>query len=712
MQAMESGKSARTDLNSHSSIKSQQSTSNQHPGSQTRSHAHRKNTRNSCDGCGSTSHGPGTSQSRKNHCPARSHQCEYCSITGHFATVCRKKSRSENKAPQMNNQAKSSTSATVDSADPGQHSSWFAMSSEEEEISFTSNLHINNRASWQFSNRSKSRLNSLAHKVLVPHMEWDNAKQRFKDERPRPLANLQVYITPLAHAHESFHSPLPRTAHSGLTTAVADTGAKTCASGPALLKSIGIERKHLLPTSHRIKGITQSNLDIWGVLLATISVGEAKTNQVIYICENACGLYLSESALHDLGSISSSFPDSHVISSVTSSQETCSCPKRSLPPKRPEHIPFAPNEANVKKLEKWLLDHYGSSAFNVCEHQPLPEMSGKPITINFKPDVVPKAYHSPIPIPRNWKERVKADLDRDVRLGIIEPVPPGTPTIWCSRMVVVAKKNGTPRRTIDLQKLNEASYRDTHHTSSPFNLASSVPPNTRKTILDAWNAYHLLPLSDEARNATTFITEWGRYRYRRGPQGFKASGDAYTKAYYDMTVDIPRKAPCVDDTLLWDNDIESSFWHTVDYLTHCAKNGVVFNPSKFKFSQREIDFAGFHITQDGIKPAQSMLDAISSFPTPTTIKDARAWFGLVNQVAFSLSSSKSMQPFRDLLKPGRWYWDEALDRAFAESKAAILDMVHNGIRAYEPQRPTCLCTDWSKEGLARRLVCCQQLGHV
>ena len=191
-------------------------------------------------------------------------------------------------------------------------------------------------------------------------------------------------------------------------------------------------------------------------------------------------------------------------------------------------------------------------------------------------------------------------------------------------MVVVAKKDGSPRRTIDLQRLNEATYRATHHTSSPFNLASSIPPNTRKTILDAWNAYHLLPLSEEARDATTFITEWGRYRYLRGPQGFKASGDAYTKAYYDLTMDIPRKVQCVDDTLLWDNDIEESFWHTIDYITHCSQNGVVFNPTKFRFSQTEIDFACFHVTQDGIKPAKSLLDAISSFPKPTNIRDARS----------------------------------------------------------------------------------------
>ena len=57
----------------------------------------------------------------------------------------------------------------------------------------------------------------------------------------------------------------------------------------------------------------------------------------------------------------------------------------------------------------------------------------------------------------------------------------------------------------------------------------SIPPNTRKTTLDAWNGYHALPLADEAKDATQFITEWGHFRYKRAPQGFHASGDGYTK---------------------------------------------------------------------------------------------------------------------------------------------------------------------------------------
>jgi hypothetical protein len=128
-----------------------------------------------------------------------------------------------------------------------------------------------------------------------------------------------------------------------------------------------------------------------------------------------------------------------------------------------------------------------------------------------------------------------ADLDRDVRLGIIEPVPPGTPTVWCSRMVVVPKKDGSPRRTVDLQPLNAATYRATPYC---INQASLAPPETRKTVLDAWNGYHSLRLSAAIRDATTFITEWGRYRYLRAPQGFHAAGDGYTQCFDDITADV------------------------------------------------------------------------------------------------------------------------------------------------------------------------------
>ena len=78
-----------------------------------------------------------------------------------------------------------------------------------------------------------------------------------------------------------------------------------------------------------------------------------------------------------------------------------------------------------------------------------------------------------------------------------------------------------------------------------------------------------------SRDATTFITEWGRYRYLPPPQGFHAAGDAYTRRYDDMIIDVPRKSKCVDDTILWDATLSKLFWHTFAYIELCASYGIV-----------------------------------------------------------------------------------------------------------------------------------------
>jgi len=51
--------------------------------------------------------------------------------------------------------------------------------------------------------------------------------------------------------------------------------------------------------------------------------------------------------------------------------------------------------------------------------------------------------------------QVKQDLENDISREIIEPVPVGSPVEWYSKMIVNAKKNGSPCRVVKYQKLNK-----------------------------------------------------------------------------------------------------------------------------------------------------------------------------------------------------------------------------------------------------------------
>ena len=337
--------------------------------------------------------------------------------------------------------------------------------------------------------------------VPIPHMEWNG--QDFQAQAPAPPPKTMVSVSIMHHAHKMFGRQWrnkPQVTPPTMLSAFTDTCAQTCTSGPGILQELQCPDAYLVPTSHGIHGITEKPLNILGALSLHIEAGGHHTCQVVYVAENIDGFYLSKTAMMDLQIINQTFPCNNSSQSASTSQTTaeapCGCPLRADPPVHPEQIPFPPLPENQDKLENWILSHYTASAFNTCPHQALHTMSGRPMSISFRPDATPSAVHCPIPVPHHWKKSVKADLDQDVALGIIEPVPQGTPTIWCSHMVVTPKKDGAPRRTIDLQKLNQATLCETHHTPrlsirSPLSLQTPRKLSSMHGMATTACHYHL-----------------------------------------------------------------------------------------------------------------------------------------------------------------------------------------------------------------------------
>lgn len=144
---------------------------------------------------------------------------------------------------------------------------------------------------------------------------------------------------------------------------------------------------------------------------------------------------------------------------------------------------------------------------------------------------------------------------------------------------------------------------------------------TKKTIFDAWNGYHSVPLHEDDRYFTSFITPWGRYRYCTSPQGYIASGDGYTSRYDGIVSHINKKTKCIDDTLLWSDSISDAYSQAVEWLHICATNGVTLNPEKFHFAEDSVEFAGFEITPTTVKPCRKYIRAITDFPTPKNLTD-------------------------------------------------------------------------------------------
>ena len=286
---------------------------------------------------------------------------------------------------------------------------------------------------------------------------------------------------------------------------MADTGCQSCLASLSIVRRLGLSEADLIPVTTRMHAANNSGIRILGAIIlrftGTTEPGmNLETRQIVYVTNDSDRLFLSRETCKDLGIILERFPTvgealvSQSNSTVTTltgpvdhtnrQPKFCDCPQRQKPPPKPYVPPFPAIEANRERLQEWLLDYYESSTFNTCEHQQLPLMSGVPRRLLVNPDAEPVAHHTPIPVPLHWQEEVKAGLDQDVPLGVLEPVPVGEPVTWCHRMVVCPKKNGKPRRTVDFQSLNLHATRKTHHTQSPFHQARSVPHNKKKTVFD------------------------------------------------------------------------------------------------------------------------------------------------------------------------------------------------------------------------------------
>ena len=555
-----------------------------------------------------------------------------------------------------------------------------------------------------FRTRRRTRRQQATSITEINSVETDNISQiatlatvdhhvftegEWKKARPRSYPRIPVAIS-MASSHRSeFSVPVMQ----AYTVAIADTGAQSDLWALSDFLANGFSTEILSPVRLDLTSANSTEISIEGAFFAKIETNfedkmVTSCYSMIYVSKSVKSMFLSHETLLNLGLLPDGFPSTvisnkkaHIKGNTRSSinairtlnggcenfsdndNKQRSCPQRTVVPKRPTTLPFPCTTGNNPRMKEWLINRYKSSTFNTCPHRALPCMEGPSVEIHVEPSAIPKPCHTPANIPLHWQQWVYDDLLRDEAIGVIERVPYGEPVTWCHRMVVTRKHDGTPRRTVDLSPLNKYCKRETHAVESPFQLARRIPKCTWKTVTDAWNGYHSVPLREEDRHLTTFITPFGRWRYTRAPQGFVSSGDGYNRRLDAIMSNFERKERCVDDTVHYDEDLEEHWWRTIDFLTCVGQAGIVLNPDKFQFAEKTVDFAGFRVSETTIELLPKYIDAIKDFPTPVSTTDIRSWFGLVNQVTNYVQLRDTMAPFKPFLSPRhKFFWDDELRR--------------------------------------------------
>lgn len=299
-------------------------------------------------------------------------------------------------------------------------------------------------------------------------------------------------------------------------------------------------------------------------------------------------------------------------------------------------------------------------------------------------------------LPFAVRASVSAELDRLLKAGVIERVDASA---WVSPIVVTGKKTGGIRMCADLREVNKAVITDCYPLPHIDEMLTSLRGATVFSTIDLANAYYQLPLHEDCRDITAFITHDGLFRYCRVPYGLASAPSAFQKMMATILEGIPGVKNYLDDVIVYGETAEDHDLNLSTVLQKLKQSGLVLNDKKCNFKQTSLRFLGHVINANGILPDREHLDAVREAPPPSDAAALQSFLGLVSWYSkFLPGFATVVAPMRECAKEkGQFSWTPAAQSSFEDVKQMLVSSP--ALAIYDPTLHSVISTDASDYGL-------------
>ncbi|KAK3508109.1 hypothetical protein QTP70_014380 [Hemibagrus guttatus] len=226
------------------------------------------------------------------------------------------------------------------------------------------------------------------------------------------------------------------------------------------------------------------------------------------------------------------------------------------------------------------------------------------------------------------------------------------------------------------------------------------------TKLDLRSAYNLVCIREGDKWKTTFHTTHGHYEYLVMPFGLTNAPAVFQSLINGVFQDILGKwvTAYIDDILVYSTSLEEHMRHVREVLSRLQWYHIFIKPEKCVFHQSTMLFLGYVITQQGVEMDVTKVQAVTEWPSPSTVKELQRFPGFANFYRrFIRNYSSVAGPLTSLLKgkPRRLAWMDQAQAAFQQLKGCFTSAPI--LRHPDPDLPFVVEVDASSSGLGAML---------